>query len=116
MNANSNIEMAATYFKPEVRADIRANPRQYAIDNGIIPADSSIEIKLVACQSKQMFIPVMRNIGDQFMSNDQLKDISAGVKLGSLGTAGSAGSIMCICTCASSIGSVGSAGTAGCVD
>ncbi len=112
MNANSMIKSAETLMQPEVRAGIRANPRGYALANGIIEADSSVEINLVVSEAGKMFIPVFTADANHALSHDQLGKIAGGVQASTAGSIGSIGCALCICTCASSASTAGTAGSA----
>ncbi len=88
MNENLATDRAQKIFDPQIRAAIRADPRQYAIDNGMIKADASVEIKLVVCGRKQILIPMVRPSVQ--LSLKQLGEIQAAGNYGmaSVGTFG----------------------------
>ncbi len=113
MNENSMIKVAETLLQPEVRAAIRANPRQYAIDEGIIKADSHVEIKLVGGEAEQMFLPLFRADAGHSLSHGQLKNVAAGATTGTVASLGCGSSAGTICTTASTASSVGCLGTIG---
>ncbi len=111
MNENSMIDIAETLLQPEVRGRIRANPRQYAIENGMIEADSTTQIKLVVCVAGQLKIPMVQ--ASEQLSHNQLENISAGVEVNTTGSVGSIGSASTISTVFSCLGSTTSASTVG---
>ncbi len=114
MNENS-LPMAATaqaLFDQDIRRAIRENPRQYAIDQGVIPADSTVEVKLVISEPGQMAIPVFKIGAGSMLSTEQLSNITGGVRastVGSVLSGGTASTITSTAWCVSSISSVGSA-------
>ncbi len=101
-------------FDPSVRDAIRADPRQFAFDQGMIAAaDSSVEIKLVVCEAGQMVIPMQRYIPDMdALDDDQLARIAGGVGVGTAGSVGSSGTAGTISTIGSSFSSASTASTA----
>ncbi len=77
MNENF-IAVSRVWFDPDTRRAIRKNPRQYAIDTGMITADSPVQIKLVVSGAEKMSIPIPNVNNADTLSNEQLRNISAG--------------------------------------
>ncbi|MDD9884780.1 MAG: hypothetical protein OXU62_09665 [Gammaproteobacteria bacterium] len=74
-------------FDPEVRRRIRADPRQYALDNGLIDGASDIEIKVLTNNAATMYLAVSPAAsGPAELSADELQSLSAA---GTNSTAGS---------------------------
>lgn len=123
MNSSDEFSVQATpsvklLTDSDARQAILNDPRQYAVDNDIIAADSDIEIKVVVNDRNTIHIPIASGeMVDEVMLNiEELQKIrAAGNFIGSAFTAGTAGSISTIGTsyssisCLSTVGSLGSA-------
>ncbi len=111
MNTLTDSSLTQSMLDPDTRRDIRNDPRQYAIDNEIIAADSEIEVKLVINGPDTMYVPLAQVEHLSTISSEELLSIqAAGNTNGSVGTATTASSIS---TLTSTVGSAGSASTAG---
>ena len=96
------------------RHAIRNDPRQYAIDKGIITEDSDVEVKLVVSESGTLHIPLMHtDIGHDIGANE-LQRIQGGAKCtGTAGCATTASTLSSVTASLSSMSSASTAGTAG---
>lgn len=103
---------ARDFFDPQVRRAIRAEPRQYAVEHGLIKADSEAEVKVVECAPDTLRIAIVR--GDSIAAGPlgagDLREVSAAGSVSTMGTVSTAGSA---CTTASSFGT---ANTLACAD
>ncbi len=115
MNDNSKTfaDVAEVLLNPATRAAVRANPRQYAIDTGMIAADSSVEVKLVVCGSGKMLLPIQTVGAHGVLDSTQLREISGGSTAGSVGSATTASTVGCAVSCFSSAGSLSTAASVG---
>ena len=100
-----------TMFDADVRQALRNDPRQYAIDQGIITEGSDVEIKLVVNDRHTLHIPLFPEPESDDLTEAQLQDLHAG-GVSTVGTAGSLGCVGTACSSASSASSGGSVGSA----
>ncbi len=105
---------AQIIFDADVRQAIRNDPRQYAVDNGIITEDSDVEIKLVVNDRHTMHIPLFPEPLPDNLTATQLQDLQGG-GVSTAGTVGTFGCIGTICGTASSAGTGTTVGSAGSV-
>lgn len=112
-NTSDNpVEMLVSFRDPAVRRQVRADPKQYAIDHGIIPADSEVEIRLVVAKPGTMPFPLFKagEQGAEFkLSHDQLQHVQAAGGCNS--TVGCISSVSTVSSACSSLSSAGTAGT-----
>lgn len=108
------VEAGESLLDADVRQAIRDNPRQYAIDNGIIAANSDIEVKLVTNDRHTMHIPLTQEESFNNLSDDQLQSMQA-AGISTAGSLGSASTLLTAGSCASTLGSIGTAGSGGSV-
>jgi len=99
-------------YDPGARARIRGNPRQYAIDNGLLDADSRAEVKVVDSARDTLHIPVMR--ADSAPPELNTADLESLQAAGTASTGGSASSAGSAGTLTSTVSSASSAACAGC--
>lgn len=92
-----------TLMDKEVRRQIVADPKQYALDNGMNVEDK--EVVVAKCTKEVFYLPIERAPESELSSAD-LGRVSAGVNIGSASTSGTVG---CICGTVSSLGSAGTA-------
>ncbi len=99
----------------EARHAIRNDPRQYAIDKGIITEDSDIEIKLVIGEPGTLHIPLVRtdDIGYGMGVDDLQRIQGGGNTTGSLGCATTASTLSTASSCVGCVSSASTVGTAG---
>ncbi len=70
-------------FDADTRRAIRENPRQYAIDKGMIAADSTVQVKIVVSGPGKMLIPILKMSISGTLENEQLRGVVAGFCSGS---------------------------------
>ncbi len=104
MNENL-IAVAQELFDPATRRVIRENPRQYAIDKGMISADSTVQIKLVVSGAGKMAIPILKTDLTGTLNNEQLRSVAAGGAPSTISTGST------LCSTLLCFGSVGEGGT-----
>lgn len=107
---------AQALFEPELRRRIQLDPKQYAIDNGLMAADSAAEVKVVTCSRDTMYLPMVRAEQTEALDAGQLEAIQAAGHVSTAGSAGTVGSLSTATTTAGTILTAGTAGTAGSVD
>lgn len=92
---------ARDFLDPQVRRAIRAAPRQYAVDHGLIKADSEAEVKVVECAPDTLRIAIVRgdSLGAGPLGAGDLRAVSAAGSVSTMSTTSTAGSA---CTTASS--------------
>jgi len=92
---------ARDFLDPQVRRAIRAAPRQYAVEHGLVAADSAAEVKVVECARDTLRIAIVR--GDSIdagpLGSGDLRAVSAAGSVSTMSTTSTAGSA---CTTASS--------------
>lgn len=86
-------------------------PHQYAVDHGLIPADTDIELKVVTCPADTIYIPIMENMGIQY----SLDDLSA-IQAAGLSSLGSGFCLSTFGTTTTTLGSVGTLSSASTYD
>jgi len=103
---------ARDFLDPQVRRAIRAEPRQYAVEHGLLAADSEAEVKVVECARDTLRIAIVR--GDSIAAGPlgagDLRAVSAAGSVSTMSTTSTAGSA---CTTASSFAT---ANTLACAD
>ncbi len=98
---------------PAVRQRIRGDPRQYAIDSGLIAEDADIDIKVVVNASDTMYLPLAHYEPDGFISVEDLQAVQAAGTASTGGTVGSASTFSCFTGCLGTAGTAGSVACAG---
>lgn len=100
-NSSAAAVDARDFLDPQVRRAIRAEPRQYALERGLIAADSGAEVKVVECAPDTLRIAIVR--GDSLdagpLDAGDLRAVSAAGSVSTMSTTSTAGSA---CTTASS--------------
>jgi len=99
---------------PEVRRQIRADPRQYAVDNGFLPKNAAdVEVTVVVDRPGVTHV-ALPSPGKDALDADDLASIQAAGGVSTAGTAGSVSTLGCACgtiSTASTGGTVGSSGS-----
>lgn len=109
--SNSAADIAQFSLDGDTRRAIIDNPRQYAIDNGLIAADSDVDVKVVVCNRDTMHVALVhKDMLDADLNAEQLDMIQAGNGYSTVGSAGSAGTIS---TANGTVGSFSTGGTVG---
>lgn len=103
----------AALIDPAARRRIRANPRQYALDRGMLAADSAAEVKVVVNRRATLYVPIARPAdADSFtVDADDLESLQAA---GTASTGGSASSASSAGTLTSTVSTASSTACAGC--
>lgn len=117
MNAENHTHKARRFLRelhaPDVRRQIRADPRQYALDNGLVQEQAAVEVKVVADRRDVVHVAIP-SAGKDTLDADDLASIQAAGGVSTAGTAGSASTLGCACgtmSTASTGGTVGSSGS-----
>lgn len=98
---------------PAVRRRIRADPRQYALDNGLLPAGSAAEVRVVVNRRATLYVPIARADWPDSFTVDAA-DLESLQAAGTASTAGSASTAGTASTITSTVGTLASAATAAC--
>jgi len=103
---------ARDFLDPQVRRAIRAAPRDYAVEHGLIDSDSEAEVKVVECAPDTLRIAIVRgdDLGGGPLGAGDLRAVSAAGSVSTMSTTSTAGSA---CTTASSFAT---ANTLACAD
>lgn len=107
---------ARALLEPEFRGRIRLDPKRYAIDNGLIAADSPAKVKVVTCSRDTMYLAMVRAEQAEALDAGQLEAIQAAGHVSTAGSAGTVGSLSTATTTAGTILTAGTAGSAGSVN
>jgi len=90
-------------FDPEVRRGIRADPRQYAVDNGLIDAQADIDIKVLTNDADTIYLALSPAVSHSAELNaDELQQLSAAGSTSTAGSGSSASTLGTVCTTSSS--------------
>lgn len=99
---------------PDVRRQIRADPRQYAVDNGLLQQDAAdIEVEVVTDRRDVVHVAIP-SLDKDALDAEDLASIQAAGGASTAATAGSASTMGCASgtiSTASTAGTVGSAGS-----
>lgn len=119
MNAENHTTEARRFLRelraPDVRRQIRADPRQYALDNGLVQEQAEVEFKVVDDRRDVVHVAIP-SAGKDALDADDLASIQAAGGVSTAGTAGSASTISSACPTISTASSGGTAGSAGSVE
>lgn len=99
---------------PETRRQVRADPKGYALENGIIPAGmaQNMEVKVVESGRDVLYVPLVAPSDIDTLEAADLASIQGGgPRASTTGSASSLGCMFCICTSASTAGSAASVST-----
>jgi len=101
-------------FEPEMRRHIRADPRQYALDNDLIDADADIEIKVLTNAADKMYLALSPAVSAPVELNaSELQQLSAAGTNSTAGSGSSASTLGCVNTTASSATTLSTLATGG---
>jgi len=98
---------------PAVRGQIRADPRQYALDHGLLPTDSAAAVEVVVNRPGTLYVPIARADAALELNADDLQAVQAAGSASTAGTASSAATAGTLTTTVSTASSTGCAGCAG---
>jgi len=98
---------------PAVRRQIRADPRQYALDHGLLAADSATAVEVVVNRPGTLYVPIARADAALELNADDLQAVQAAGSASTAGTASSAATAGTLTTTVSTASSTGCAGCAG---
>lgn len=108
------MSVTESLYEREVRQAIRDDPKQYAVDAGIIAAESDAEVRVVESGRGTWHIPLMRVNAGSALNADDLRRLQGGVNTtGSVGTGGTVSTFSTFSGCIGSAGSASTVGTAG---
>lgn len=98
---------------PAARRRIRANPRQYAVETGMLAADSEAAVKVAVNRPGVLYVAIARdnNFDPRALSADDLESLQAA---GTASTGGSASSASSAGTLTSTVSTASSTACAGC--
>lgn len=102
-------------FDPEVRRRIRADPRRYALDNGLIAGDADIDIKVLTNAADTMYFAVSPAAGRSAaeLSAGELQRLSAAGSTSTAGSGSTASTLGTLCSTASSSTTLSTLATGG---
>lgn len=101
-------------FDPEVRRRIRADPRQYALDNGLIAGDADIDIKVLTNRADTLYFAVSPMAGRSAELNAaELQRLSAAGSTSTAGSGGTASTLGTLCSTSSSATTLSTLATGG---
>lgn len=109
-------ELTRTWEDPAVREKIRNDPKQYAIDNGLLGEDSEVEIKLMVNPPNTMYIPLPHTDNTDTLSPDELQAMQAAGTASTGGTVGTASTTSTFAGTLATIGTASSLASAGSVE
>jgi len=101
-------------FDPEVRRRIRADPRQYALDNGLIDGDADIGIKVLTNRADTMYFAVSPAAARPAeLSAGELQQLSAAGSTSTAGSGSTASTLGTLCSTSSSATTLSTLATGG---
>ncbi len=112
---NMFYEIAESLADPAVRQRIRENPKQYAIDNDFIVADSESEVRVYVNTADTMYIPMMdiQDAGTLDARDLQMVQAAGDGTASTAGTGGSSSTLSCLTSSVGTFTTLSSAGSAG---
>jgi len=115
--ADANRSLRASHA-PDARRQIRADPRQYAVDAGLLKAGvdaAEVEVKVVSNRPGVMYVALPPPVAETLGAAD-LESIQAAGGVSTAGTAGTASTYGCANGTISTASSGGTVGSSGSVD
>jgi len=110
--AAQTLAVVESLLEPETRRRIRDNPKQYAVENGIIPAGLDMQVKVVESGRDTLYIPLAApSDSDELQAADLAAIQGGGPRASTTGSASSLGCMFCITTTVGTAGSAASVST-----
>ena len=107
---DSTSTLTQPFRDPAVRRSILSDPRQYALDNGLIAADAEVEVKVMANTADTMYVPMPHLDDFDTLNISDLRTIQAAGR-GTASTAGCGGSASTLSTVSSTYSTASTAST-----